>query len=104
MEKQFSSSRLAQYITADALQRLPPRPRRFGLEGTPLREKAVVAYENQLYDAAHVRPPTRTPLHFGSSLRTSGFSQAHTRQIAGRSSQRKARVFVVSVVSSKPPS
>ena len=93
-QMEIQTAALALQITADALQRLPPRPRRFGLQGIPLREQAQIAYEQQLYSATAARAPKQNCSVTDFRPLAAGCSQAHTRDM-NRTAQRASRNFTV---------
>ncbi|DBA74838.1 TPA: hypothetical protein ACH3X2_009180 [Trebouxia sp. C0005] len=90
----MNTDALALLITADALQTLPPRPRRFGLQGIPLREQAQIAYEQQLYRAASARAPKQMCSVTDFRTLAAGCSQAHTRDMH-RTAQRASKNFTM---------
>jgi len=90
----INTNALALQIMADALHRLPPRPRRFGLQGIPLREQAQIAYEQQLYSATSARAPKQSCSVTDFRPLAAGCSQAHTRDM-NRTAQRASRNFTV---------
>lgn len=94
-KSKINADTLAVQITADALHRLPPRSGQLGSKRLPLREKAQIAYEQQIQNAVSTTVPKQTHALTDFRPLAAGCCQAHTRDM-NRAAQRTLKMFFVS--------
>ena len=91
-KSKINANTLAVQITDDALTRLPPRSGQSGSKRLPLREKAQIAYEQQIQNAVSTDVPKQTRSLTDFRPLAAGSCQGHTRDM-NRAAQRTLRMF-----------
>ena len=91
-KSKINANTLAVQIMADALHRLPPESGQPGSKRLLLREKAQIAYEQQIQNAVSTTVPKQSHALTDFRPLAAECCQAHTRDMT-RAAQRTLRMF-----------